>query len=77
MVLTVLSVYELVLSRKLGCATFRLHQKGVKRCVVLLYGLKLWKVLKVTAVCVLSLSTELFDGVYMNGQKCSRSIKHV
>jgi hypothetical protein len=73
----VLSVCELVLSRELGCATFRLHQKGLKISVVLLYEQKLWKVLKVTAVCVLSLSTMLFDRVLMNGQKCSRSIKHV
>jgi hypothetical protein len=61
MVLTLLSVCELVLSRDLGCATFRFHQEGGKRSVVLLYGQKLWEVLKVTAVYVLSLSTVLFD----------------
>jgi hypothetical protein len=49
--LGLLSVCELVLGRELaGCANFWFHQKGVKGCVVLLCGQKVWELLKVTAV---------------------------
>jgi hypothetical protein len=48
-----------------------------ERSVALLCGQRLWKVLKVTTVYVLSLRTVLFHTVCMSGRKCSRKVRRV
>ena len=48
-----------------------------ERSVALLYRQKLWKVVKVTTVYVLSLRTVLCHTVCMSGRKCSRKVRHV